>query len=104
MADSFTWEQKLAAMQSLDDNARPSMIEPGKWLCRHPGEIGGDGRLRSDAGRGATPELAVRAAWSLVIHLPSDRYLVVRRAGVRSNYRWSGFMWVQVPGSEAQRA
>lgn len=95
----MTWEQKLAAMLVLSGGTMPLvMVQPGNWMCCHPGEIGGDGLLRSVPQRAASPEAAVNATWDAILALPSDRYLEVNRDGARRRYRWGGFMWLEVQG------
>jgi|GEM_PF-6208047 len=95
------WEQKLHAMQSLAGSFTPSllkMLSPGNWLCSIPGEIGGDGMLRSPCCAGTTPEAAVGEAWrEAVTELPEAHHLAVSAGGHRRRYRWAGFMWVEIP-------
>jgi hypothetical protein len=94
----MTWEQKLHAMQILRGSGTSllCMLAPGAWLCSVPGEVGGDGMLVSPCCQGSSPEQAVEAAWREATELPAGKHLVVSLAGARRNYRWSGFMWVEV--------
>lgn len=86
----MTYEQMLVAMRAAGNRTlSPHMIEPGKWICRLPGCIGGDGMLTSTFGSGKNPEEAVTDAWDQCVNLPEDRYLQVENRRVR----WNGFMW-----------
>jgi len=98
----MTWEEKLFAMQSLPGGSFKSLLSmsrPGLWKCMLPAEIGGDGFLHCPSCTGLTPEAAVNEAWRTVLALPNDKFLVVtgRTCGDRRHYRWSGFVWVEVP-------
>lgn len=95
----MNWEEKLTAMQSLaGGRGLLQMVSPGRWACSPPGEIGGDGLLRSEAQLGSTPEEAVNAQWAAIMALPSDRYIQVSLGGRTRRYRWGGFMWVEQGG------
>lgn len=94
----MTWEQKLAALQTLTEH-KLIMREPGDWYVCATIEIGGDGMLKSEYGNGETPEEAVLDHWERLTKLQNFEYLVVRTptdfvGGSKSNYyRWNGFMW-----------
>jgi hypothetical protein len=90
----MNWQMKLHAMQSLENPLQGllNMRKPGDWFCCVPGEIGGDGLLRSEHGSGHDPESAINDAWGIVQSLPTDRYLRVKGR----NFRWNGFMFEDV--------
>lgn len=94
----MTWEQKLAALQSLTDTSL-RMRKPGDWYVSAVGRgIGGDGFLTGTYGNGKTPQEAVDDDWNqLTQFLPSDRYILVERAGKRRQVRWTGYMWEDCP-------
>lgn len=87
----MTWEEKLAALNSLSQCSL-RMRKPGDWYVSWHAETGGT-MVSCDFGNGRTPEEAVNAHWDLyVTNLPSDRHI---RAKNRC-YRWVGFMWEEV--------
>ncbi len=94
----MTWEQKFAALKTLAP-AWLEMRKPGDWYVNARGRyIGGDGLLTGSYGNGRSPQAAVEDDWrQLVDMLPSDRFIVVTNGGARRHFRWSGFMWTEVP-------
>lgn len=94
----MTWEQKFAALQSIADTSL-RMRKPGDWYVSATGRgIAGDGFVLGAYGNGKTPEEAIEDDFrQLAEFLPSDRYVVVERGGERRQFRWTGFMWADVP-------
>lgn len=83
----ITWEEKLATLQEINGGRRMLiMVEPGKWICSIPGEVGGDGLLSGWCGRGNTPESAINSAWEQWVSLPKDRHVYLSGRG---RFRWS---------------
>jgi hypothetical protein len=97
--EDVTWEEKFAALKSLSHDVSLRMREPGDWYVSDPGvEIGGDGVLASKTESGATPEAAVEMHWEILTKLPPDKYIALDAfTDKRRHYRWSGFMWTEVP-------
>ena len=91
--------QKLLAMRSLDHDVGPHLRDDGTWYCSVPGEIGGNGLLRSDFANGETHIIAIEIAWSIVENLPLSRHLRVGGIDGKS-VRWNGFMFIEVDPHE----
>lgn len=87
----MTPHQKLMAMRALDSdlNLNPYWASEGTWRCGIPGEIGGDGLLRSISESANSPEKAVEKAWDVIEQMPLSSHLYVKGA----RYRWVGYMW-----------
>jgi len=94
----MNWEQKLAKLQELKSDLL-RMVEPGHWVCNIPGEIGGDGVLRSDFGQGSKPSDAVNAAYNIVQNIPNKKYITTTGwQKPRQYFRLYGDEWVRVVG------
>jgi hypothetical protein len=103
--ESMTWEQKVAALKSLNGGDMPtlSMRNPGDWIAWVSGIEVGDGRfLTSVSGIGDTPESAIESLWGQMTNLKPGHVLVHRAFSPnRREIRWNGFMWHDVTGARA---
>jgi hypothetical protein len=88
----MTWMQKLLAMRSLGSDIGPHLRNDGSWYCSIPGEIGGDGLLKSDHANGKTHIEAIESAWDIIEKLPATRHLRIGGMNGRC-VRWNGFMF-----------
>lgn len=92
----MNWEQKFLAMKAIGE-ASLHMRQPSDWYVLVSGvEVKNGPMLESCGASGATPEEAVNAKWTALTDLKPDTYLVSRAYGVRSAFRWNGFMWAPV--------
>lgn len=97
MAAEMSWEEKLAAIQSLTGDASLKMRRPGNWYVNARMDLGGNGLLEGKYGNGATPEEAVENHWKIYTMLPPDRYVVVNgNFDGNRRLRWNGYMWREV--------
>lgn len=101
----MNWEQKYFALRRLAaaNGTVPTLAaaKPGHWQVDILGiEIGGDGLL---CGVGpfltpATPEQAVdRYFEAITTELPDHMLLVLLGPCGRKHFRWTGFMWQELP-------
>lgn len=94
--NNMNWEHNLQKLQELQNHLL-SMLSPGRWQCKIPGEIGGDGLLKSEFEIGRTPSEAVNKAYNLVVNLPQAKYLVTTGfAKPRKCYKLYNNHWVQI--------
>ncbi len=93
------WQDKAIALNDLNPISL-TLNAHCQWVVGHRDlvEIGGDGFLTGGThGRGQTPQEAIADHWKRVVEdLPSDRHLVISRAGQRHRFQWSQFMWQRV--------
>lgn len=89
MAVGLTWEQKMAALQTLTDTSL-RMRAPGDWYVSMSGAALVKGSfLHSVGGDGRTPEEAVEGAWEDV----TGHRVRVSRDGKDRDVVWVGCMW-----------
>lgn len=100
----MTWEQKLQAIQALNETSL-HMRKPGDWYVRCGMEVGADNScvLIGRYGNGNTPQEAVEDHWKIYTDLLKlDEYCVVGCAENRRHVRWNGFMWNDVYSTKLQ--
>lgn len=93
----MTWEQKLAALNSVARHAL-LMRAPGDWYVNAPIEIGGRSVLVGAFGNGKSPQDAVEDHWRQLVDDMEQNgdYLVCRDGQHVKVVRWNGFMWEDV--------
>lgn len=97
----MNWEEKLAAIKSIDGSVSLVMRKPGDWYVSTHAEVtGGElhSVLSSPYGNGRTPQAAVEDHWrQLVDELPQDQYIVLNAMqSNRRHVRWNGHMWADL--------
>lgn len=100
----MTWEEKLAALQSLGDCCL-RMRHPGDWYVSATSvEVSSGRMLEGRYGNGATPEAAVLDHWEKYTALvgPGEVVVINAMSTERRHVRWTGYMWTDVPFERQQ--
>jgi hypothetical protein len=92
----MTWEQKLAALQSLGGgtiHVKLHMRKPGDWYLHTGLGIGHHGFSSWASASGETPEQAVENSWLHFTEGEAQELFVLKKHMDDRGYRWNGFMW-----------
>lgn len=91
----MTWEQKLAALNSITAT-RVLMREPGNWYVEAYARMLPDGAhmFRGAYGEGKTPQEAVENDWDQISASPS--VYISPNSEEERRVRWNGYMWEEV--------
>lgn len=93
MVKDLTCKEKFEIMQDLDIDISIRLDANKKWYVNSAFEKSDGKFLRSECGRGDTPEKAVEEHFSIYCeHLPEDRFVKY----YDRKFRWSGFSWKEV--------